>query len=75
MKKEPEVDLTVLRCHHCSAKEGIHCMRCHNTRSVFWVDGRSFPYTPAGERDARATLKTNSPISPSLASLIKAGMA
>lgn len=75
MKKE-KPDLTVLRCHHCSntAVPTSNCRHCAGTGSIFWVAGRSVPYTPEGEKSAIA-LQKQEDISPSLAALIKAGMA
>jgi hypothetical protein len=52
MTTEPSDDLTVLRCHHCSAGRDW-CAHCQNTRTIFWVSGRSFPYSPEGEKQAR----------------------
>ncbi len=55
MKLVNEEDLTVLRCHHCSAGREW-CAHCQNIRSIFWVNGRSFPYSPEGEKRARAAI-------------------
>lgn len=44
-------DLTVLRCHHC---QGTGCRACAQTGSIFWADGRCYPYTPEGEKRALA---------------------
>jgi len=57
----PDDDLTVLPCWEC-VRDGVlvmsraetRCWKCQGTGSVFWVDGRSYPYTPEGEKRARA---------------------
>jgi hypothetical protein len=50
-------DLTVLACWHCDFASGRRgcdrCAKCAGTGSVFWNYGRSYPYTPDGEKRAR----------------------
>jgi hypothetical protein len=56
---KPEHDLTTLRCHNCAnvdPRENKWCASCASTRTIFWVNGRSYPYTPEGEKRARAAL-------------------
>ena len=54
--------LTVLSCHNCAnvhrTGERVWCPSCACTGSIFWVEGRSYPYTPDGEKRARAALKS-----------------
>lgn len=54
MKAEAE-PIEVLRCWHC-AGTGESCHKCRNTGSLFWAGGYAFPYTPKGEKSARASL-------------------
>jgi|HubBroStandDraft_4_1064222.scaffolds.fasta_scaffold00045_68 DnaJ-class molecular chaperone len=52
-------DLTVLRCWACGGEgwrdesRNTRCHACGGTGSIFWVYGRVYPYTPAGEKQAR----------------------
>ena len=49
-------DLNVLRCWACSGTTMVgdgRCRKCDGTGSLFWSGGFSFPYTPAGEKQAR----------------------
>jgi len=48
--EKPEEELTVLRCFHCG---GHGCWKCGKTGSVFWVNGRAYPYTPESEKRLR----------------------
>lgn len=55
-------DLTVLRCWDCGGigeKFGTRCNKCAGSGSVFWVNGRAIPYTPAGEKTARIALASS----------------
>lgn len=45
-------DLIVLTCWVCHGAD-IPCRKFANSGMVFWVDGRAYPYTPAGEKEAR----------------------
>lgn len=53
-------DLPVLRCWRCSGTGDrggdTGCWRCLGTGAIFWANGYGFPYTPEGEKQARAAL-------------------
>jgi hypothetical protein len=51
-----------LKCWGCSGEgagrvEIIGCNKCQGTGAIFWVGGRTFPYTPEGEKRAKDALK------------------
>jgi len=53
-------DCTVLKCWHCADYPERRCPRCSGTGSVFWVDGRAYPYTEEGERRAGLVMRRSS---------------
>lgn len=72
MTTKQDDDLTVLKCWDCrggfndSGPRGPRgamglCRRCAGTGSIFWVDGRSYPYTPEGEKYVRRLLRSDIP--------------
>lgn len=58
-----ESDMTILRCWTCAGDGGRpnstgKCTSCHGAGKIFWVEGRSFPYTPEGEKAAQRVTPT-----------------
>jgi hypothetical protein len=52
----------VLKCWGCSGEGGgrvgiVGCNKCAGTGAIFWVGGRTFSYTPEGEKRAKKILK------------------
>lgn len=52
-------EMPVLSCWSCEGGALFRdCAKCGGTGSVFWVNGRAYPYTPTGERVARSAAST-----------------
>ena len=53
-------DLTVMKCWACDGgRDGRNrCTKCSGVGSIFWVNGRTYPYTPRGEKVARTAADT-----------------
>mgnify|MGYP001574178023 CR=1 FL=1 len=56
-----EDDLPVLQCWRCEGTGERHglsgCPQCLGTGKLFWANGYGFPYSPEGEKRARAAQK------------------
>jgi hypothetical protein len=61
---EDDDPLVVMRCWHCDFGTGQRgcdrCSKCQGTGSLFWANGRAFPYTPEGEKMARRSMEPES---------------
>jgi hypothetical protein len=57
---QSDSELAVLRCWQCDAQQAPGwCSKCHGSGSLFWANGRGYPYTPEGEKHARAAAKND----------------
>jgi hypothetical protein len=56
---EAEIEIPVLKCFHCDGSS-MRCTSCCGTGEVFYVYGRTLPYTEEGYRRARICWKAES---------------